>query len=55
MTFEESIKVEKTQKTIRFENDLRDKIQALADNNRRDFAKQVKYMCEKYLEITESK
>ena len=42
-------------KTIRFETNLHEKIQKMADENDRDFTKQVKFMLKEYIKITEKK
>ena len=42
-------------KTIRFETDLHDKIIKLAEENSRDFTKQVKFMLKEYIKIIEKK
>ena len=42
-----------TQKTIRLENDLIEKIEKLAAENDRDFTKQLKFMLKEYLRIKE--
>ena len=46
---------EKMKKTIIFEKDLHDKIQKLAEENQRDFTKQVKFMCLEYIKLIERK
>ena len=43
------------QKSIRFEPELIEKIEKLAEESERDFSKQVKYMLKKYLEMIENK
>lgn len=43
------------QKSIRFEPELIEKIEKLAEESERDFSKQVKYMLKKYIEMIESK
>ena len=42
-------------KTMRFEKDLHDQIQKLAEENQRDFTKQVKFMVIEYMKITQKK
>ena len=42
-----------TQKTIRLENDLIEKIEKLATENERDFTKQLKFMLKEYIRIKE--
>ncbi len=50
-----NLKKETITKTLRFETELHDKIQKLADENQRDFTKQVKFMIKEYIRITEKK
>ena len=50
-----NMKKETITKTLRFETDLHDKIQKLADESQRDFTKQVKFMIIEYMKITEKK
>lgn len=48
---------EKTQsitKTIRFEKDLHDKIEQIANQAERDFSAQVRFMLKEYLKIKEN-
>lgn len=40
-------------KAIRFEKDLIEKIEKLAEGTERDFSKQVKFMLRKYIEFVE--
>jgi len=40
-------------KTIRFDLELENKIQKLAEEAERDFSQQVRFMLKKYLQITE--
>ena len=40
-------------KSVRFEKELADKIQKMADENQRDFTKQVRFMLLKYIEMRE--
>lgn len=42
-------------KTMRFEKDLHDQIQKLAEENQRDFTKQIKFMVIEYMKITQKK
>lgn len=42
-------------KSIRFDKELADKIQCLAEANQRDFTKQVRFMLIKYLDILDQK
>ena len=42
-------------KTIRFEKELAEKIEALANQSQRDFAKQVRFMLLQYMELIERK
>ena len=44
---------DKVKKTMLFENELHDKIMKLAEQNDRDFTKQVKYMLKEYMRIKE--
>ena len=44
---------EVTTKSIKFDNDLLDKIATMAKENERDFSQQVRYMIRKYLQIVE--
>ena len=46
---------ETTQKTIKLENDLIEKINELRKGTERDFSKQVKFMLREYIRIKESK
>ena len=46
---------EKIKKSILFEKNLYEKIENLANENRRDFTKQVKFMIEEYLKMIERK
>ena len=41
-------------KSIRFEKDLAEKIQKMADNGQRDFTKQVRFMLLEYIRIKEN-
>jgi len=50
-----NMKKETITKTIRFETNLHEKIQKMADENDRDFTKQVKFMLKEYIKITEKK
>ena len=43
----------KVKKTMLFEKELHDKIMKLAEQNDRDFTKQVKYMLKEYMRIKE--
>ena len=47
--------IDKIKKTIIFEKDLHDTIQELAQQNQRDFTKQVKFMIQEYIRIKEKK
>jgi predicted transcriptional regulator len=40
-------------KSIRFETDLAEKIQEMADNSQRDFTKQVRFMLLEYIRMVE--
>lgn len=51
----DNLKKETITKTIRFETNLHEKIQKLADESDRDFTKQVKFMLKEYIKITEKK
>lgn len=51
----EAYKEETKTKTIRFPQELIDKIEILAKQNQRDFSKQVRFMCEQYLKLREMK
>lgn len=42
-------------KSIRFEKELADKIQKMADENQRDFTKQVRFMLLQYIQMKENK
>lgn len=44
---------DKVKKTMLFEKELHDKIMKLAEQNDRDFTKQVKYMLKEYMRIKE--
>ena len=46
---------DKIKKTIIFENELHDKIVKMAEENERDFSKQVKFMLREYIKLKESK
>lgn len=46
-------KKEMVVKTLRFEVDLAEKIQKMADQNQRDFTKQVRFMLLSYIEMME--
>lgn len=46
---------EKIQKTIKFETELAEKIEELAQEARRNFSTQVKFMLEEYIRIKETK
>lgn len=48
-------KPESTTKTIRFEMNLVEKIEKLAQESERDFSSQVRFMLKEYLKIKESK
>ncbi len=48
-------KKETITKTLRFEPELHDKIQKMAEENQRDFTKQVKFMCLEYIKLIERK
>lgn len=50
-----NMKKETITKTIRFETNLHEKIQKMANENDRDFTKQVKFMLKEYIKITEKK
>ena len=50
-----NMKKETITKTIRFDTNLHEKIQKMADENDRDFTKQVKFMLKEYIKITEKK
>ena len=41
-------------KTIRFEKGLAEQVQKMADQNQRDFAKQVRFMITEYIRMKES-
>jgi len=40
-------------KTIRFEKEMLEKIEELAEESERDFSKQIKYMLKKYIQMIE--
>ena len=42
-------------KTIRFDKSLAEKIQEMANQNQRDFAKQVRFMITEYIRMKENK
>lgn len=44
---------DKVKKTMLFEKDLFKKIQAMADENQRDFSKQVRFMLIEYINMME--
>ena len=44
---------DKVKKNMLFEKELHDKIMKLAEQNDRDFTKQVKYMLKEYMRIKE--
>lgn len=44
---------DRVKKTILFEKDLYQKVQAMADENQRDFSKQVRYMLMEYIRLKE--
>jgi len=44
---------ETMQKTVRFEVEMLREIEKLAEENERDFSKQIKFMLKKYLQLTE--
>lgn len=46
---------ERIKKTVIFEKELHDRIIKLAEENDRDFSKQVKFMLREYLKIQERK
>lgn len=46
---------ETQQKTLRIDKELIRKIEELAEENQRDFTKQVIFMLKKYIEITEER
>lgn len=46
---------ETSTKTIRFPTELVEKIEKLAKESQRDFSKQVRFICEEYIKIKESK
>lgn len=46
---------DKIKKTINFENELHDKISKMAEENERDFSKQVKFMLREYIKLKENK
>lgn len=41
-------------KTIRFDKELADKVQKMADQSQRDFAKQVRFMITEYIRMKEN-
>ena len=51
----DNLKKETITKSIRFESDLHENIQSMADESSRDFTKQVKFMLKEYIKITERK
>lgn len=51
----ENQKKETIIKTIRFEKELAEKIETLANQSQRDFAKQVRFMLLQYMELIERK
>lgn len=51
----ENTKKETIVKTLRFEKDLAERIQEMADKNQRDFTKQVRFMLLEYINIKENK
>lgn len=51
----ENQKKETIIKTIRFEKELAERIETLANQNQRDFAKQVRFMLLQYMELIERK
>ena len=51
----ENINKETITKTLRIEKSLCEKIQQMADENQRDFTKQVRFMLVEYLKIKENK
>lgn len=46
---------DKIKKTINFENELHDKISKMAEENERDFSKQVKFMLREYIKLKKNK
>ena len=42
-------------KTIRFPVRLIEKIEEMAKQNQRDFSKQIRFMCEEYLKMKETR
>lgn len=46
-------KKETVVKTLRFDPDLAEKIQKMADESQRDFTKQVRFMLLQYIEMRE--
>lgn len=47
--------MEKIKKSIIFDKELHDKIQKMADENDRDFTKQVKFILREYIKSREKK
>lgn len=50
----ENQKKETVVKTLRFEKDLAEKIQKMAEDTQRDFTKQVRFMLLEYIRLKES-
>lgn len=46
---------DQTTKTIRFENDLLEKIGQMAKDSERDFSSQVRFMLKEYIKLKENK
>lgn len=44
---------DQVKKTMLFEKDLYEKVQAMAEDNQRDFSKQVRYMLIEYIRLKE--
>ena len=49
----DNLKKETMVKTLRFEKDLAEKIQEMAEKSQRDFTKQVRFMLLEYIRIKE--
>lgn len=46
---------ETVSKAIRFPTEMAEKIEELAKKNQRDFSKQVRFMCEEYMKMRETR
>lgn len=51
----DNLKKETVVKTLRFEKDLAEKIQEMAERSQRDFTKQVRFMLLEYISLKENK